>query len=228
VDAGGDSTCWTIVRGAALGRAADREEFARRYEPLVRSYLGARWRGGPLADDVEDAAQEVFVECLREGGAVERADPERAGGFRAFLYGVARNVALRFERGASRRRAKPGAAPFDADAIAADEASLASRFDREWAIAVVREAATKHAVRAASAGPDALRRVDLLRARFQDGLPIREIASRWGVDADRLHHEYARARQEFRAALEEVVASQHPGPAAERAAEVARLLGALR
>src|SRR5262245_60126495 len=207
-----DSTCWTIVRGAADGRAADREEFARRYGPVIRACLGARWRGGALSAEVEDAAQEVFVDCFREGGAVERAEPGRPGGFRAFLFGVVRNVALRFERNHARRRVRPGAEAFDGDGVPADDASLATVFDREWATSVVREAAARQAERAAKAGNgnngnnDALRRVDLLRLRFHDGLAIREIAARWGVDADVLHHEYAKARAEFRAALEDVIA----------------------
>ena len=34
----------------------------------------------------------MFLTCFREGGALDRVDPARAGGFRAFLYGIARNV----------------------------------------------------------------------------------------------------------------------------------------
>ena len=47
--------------------------------------------------------------------------------------------------------------------------------------------------------------------RFHEGLAIREIAARWAAEPAALHHEYARARQEFRAALEEVVAFHEPG-----------------
>jgi DNA-directed RNA polymerase specialized sigma24 family protein len=56
-----------------------------------------------------------------------------------------------------------------------------------------------------------LRRVELLRLRFQEGMPIREIARLRGVDAASLHHEYARARREFRSALRDVIAFHHPG-----------------
>jgi RNA polymerase sigma-70 factor (ECF subfamily) len=60
-------------------------------------------------------------------------------------------------------------------------------------------------------------------------MPIRDIAGRWGEDAARLHHEYAAAREEFRAALRAVVAFHHPGatPAeTDRAcAELLALLG---
>src|SRR6516164_10731447 len=92
-----ESTCWTVIRAAAAGSPADREELAHRYLAVVRAYLGARWRGSPLRPDLDDAVQEVFVECFRQGGAVEAAAAGRVPSFRAFLYGVVRNVARRFE-----------------------------------------------------------------------------------------------------------------------------------
>jgi RNA polymerase sigma-70 factor (ECF subfamily) len=52
-------------------------------------------------------------------------------------------------------------------------------------------------------------------------------ARRWEADPAKLHHDYARARQEFLSALREVVAFQQPGPpeAVERAcAELLNLL----
>jgi RNA polymerase sigma-70 factor (ECF subfamily) len=80
-----------------------------------------------------------------------------------------------------------------------------------------------------NAGPEASQRVQLLRLRFHDGLPIRDIAERWGVNASKLHHEYATARNEFRAALREVVAFHHPGAPAgqldQHAADLLALLG---
>lgn len=102
--ASSESTCWTVLHAAAGGNDAAREEFARRYAPLVRAYLAAWWRGSPLVGEVDDAVQDVFVECLRDGGMLERAEPGRSGGFRAFLYGLVRNVALRFETKRARRR----------------------------------------------------------------------------------------------------------------------------
>jgi RNA polymerase sigma-70 factor (ECF subfamily) len=80
-----ESTCWTVIHAAAAGSAADREELARRYLGVVRAYLAARWRGSALRDDLDDATQEVFVECFRQGGAVEVAGTGRVPDFRAFL-----------------------------------------------------------------------------------------------------------------------------------------------
>jgi hypothetical protein len=37
-----ESTCWTVIEAAAAGRAGDREDFARRYAPVVRAYLSSR------------------------------------------------------------------------------------------------------------------------------------------------------------------------------------------
>jgi RNA polymerase sigma-70 factor (ECF subfamily) len=216
-----ESTCWTVIRGAVQGNGGDREEFARRYLPVARAYLSARWRRSPCLADLDDAVQEVFVECFRQGGVLARA--EEGQGFRPFLYGVVRNVARRVE--AARR---PGAAAIDLDRLPADEDSQSRAFDRAWARALLREAAAVQERNARSSGPQAQRRVELLRLRFHEDLPIRDIAERWQVDPAVLHHEYARARQEFCAALGEVVAFHQPGPPAEVEQECLALLGMLR
>jgi RNA polymerase sigma-70 factor (ECF subfamily) len=196
-----DATCWTLIRDAAGGDPTARERFARAYLPVVRAYLAARWRAA--SHSVEDAAQDVFVECFRAGGLLEKADAERPGGFRAFLLGAVRNVARRHET-----RARP-ANPLP-DVLPADDTGPAEAFDKAWARALLREAAHAQEEAAQRSGPAAVRRVQLLRLRFHDGLPIREIARRWGEDPARLHHEYATAREEFRAALRGVVAFHNP------------------
>jgi RNA polymerase sigma-70 factor (ECF subfamily) len=222
------STCWTLIHGAATGRAADRAAFARCYTPVVRAYLAARWRDTPRWQDLDDAVQEVFVACFEPAGLLRRADPTRPGGFRAYLYGLVRHVALRFEERATRDRARRDGAEADLDLVPDDGPDLARAFDRAWARALLREAAARQDERARQAGGASARRVELLRLRFHDGLPIREVARLWGEDAARLHHEYAQAREEFREALREVVAFHQPGPAAEvdrACAELVQLLG---
>lgn len=215
-----ESTCWSIIRAAAAGSPADREELARRYLGVVRAYLDARWRGSALLPERDDAVQEVFVECFRQGGVLEAAGAGRVPGFRAFLYGVIRNVARRFESRPVRTIGPPPDVP-------ADDASQSRLFDRAWARAVMEEAARLQRNRAAEGGPEAVRRVELLRLRFEENLPIRAIAETWKVDAAQLHRAYALARQEFRAALLEVVAFHHPGGTAELEQEAAGLLKAL-
>src|SRR5262245_24409863 len=215
-----ESTCWTVIRAAAAGSPAGREELARRYLGVARAYLAARWRGSALRDDLDDATQEVFVECFRQGGAVEVAGAGRVPDFRAFLYGVVRNVARRFE-------GRPGHAAGPLPDVMADEVSQSRLFDRAWAQAIMAEAAQLQRQRAAEGGPEAVQRVELLRLRFEDGLPVRAIAELWGADAARLHHAYALARQEFRAALLAILAFHQPGSPAELEQEAASLLRAL-
>jgi RNA polymerase sigma-70 factor (ECF subfamily) len=70
-------------------------------------------------------------------------------------------------------------------------------------------------------------RAELLRLRFEAGLPIREIAARWQGNAAQLHREYARARREFRQALEATVTEEEGGSVAEVQASCARLMRAL-
>jgi RNA polymerase sigma-70 factor (ECF subfamily) len=214
------STCWTVIRAAAAGSSRDRDELARRYLLPVRAYIAARWRGSTLIQDLDDAVQEVFAECFRPRGAVEAAGAGGVPNFRAFLYGVARNVARRFE---ARR---PQVVLPLGDAEAAEE-SLSSLFDRAWARAIMVEAGLRQRARAEAHSPEAVRRVELLRLRFEEGMPIREIAERWGEDAGRLHHEYALARKEFRSALLEVVAFHHPGTPAGVEQEAQALLQVL-
>ena len=215
-----ESTCWTVIRAAAAGSPAERAELARRYLGVVRAYLAARWRGSDLRADLDDAVQEVFVECFRQGGALEAAGAGRLPSFRAFLYGVVRNVARRFE-------IRPVRATAPLPEIPANEEGLSRLFERTWAQALMTEAAQLQQRRARDRGPEAVQRVELLRLRFEEGLPIRAIAERWGVPSADLHHAYAKARQEFRAASLEVVAFHYPGSQAEVEREAASLLKAL-
>jgi DNA-directed RNA polymerase specialized sigma24 family protein len=77
---------------------------------VARAYFVARWRDTPLLQEVDVARQEVLLACLKEGGALTKADEGRRGGFRAFFFGIVRNVALHVERTARRRRDRPAAA----------------------------------------------------------------------------------------------------------------------
>jgi hypothetical protein len=125
-------TCWTVLRAASTGDADARSTFAQRYESTIRCFLAARWRGRALAEEVADATQEVWVECLKPDGVLERADAGRRD-FRALLGAVTRNIARRFEE----RVVEPGhVRPEDSawlQHVAADDAGQASVFDRSWA-----------------------------------------------------------------------------------------------
>jgi RNA polymerase sigma-70 factor (ECF subfamily) len=217
-------TCWTVIHHAARGDAEARAEFARRYRPVVHAYLRARWRTPPLSEEVEDAAQDMFVECFKDEGVLANADCTAPTGFRAYLFAAVRNRARAVEARHQRRAtAEPSGVQVDMDSLESNEERLSSVFDRAWAESLMREAAARQAQRASVDGEAARMRVELLRLRFQEDLPIREIAVRWGVDADHLHHEYAKARREFREALLEVVLFHHPGSATQAELECERL-----
>jgi len=223
-----ESTCWTLVQGAARGVEEDVDMFVRLYGPVIHSYVSARWPSPPLRDTLEDAVQEVFVECFKEGGVLDRAGPESLGSFRAFLLGVARNVSLRFESRLSRDRDLVAAQEFNPDRMAADEERLSLAFDRAWAKAILREAVARQAERAGILGPEALKRVELLRLRFQGGMKLRDIAKEWKVEHPWLRRQNARALEEFEDALKEVIAYHYPNAPAEAEREMATILAALR
>jgi RNA polymerase sigma-70 factor (ECF subfamily) len=222
-----ESTRWTVIRDAADGDAAAREEFARRYEVVIRAYLGARWRHSPLLREMDDAVQEVFLACFEEGGALARVEPDRPGGFRGFLYGVTRNMARRMEAKRVRDEKQPSGR-VEMDEVEAREEPLSRVFDRAWANSLILQAVRLHAERARERDGAALRRVELLRLRFGEDLPIREIARQWEADPAWLHHEYAKARTEFADALREVVREHHEGSTRDVEAECSRLAQYLR
>lgn len=207
-----DATCWTLIRGAASGKDEDRDRFGRRYADALRAFFAARWRHSTVSQEVDDALQEVFLECFRPGGALERVDEKRPGGFRAFLYGVARNVARRIESRRSKRDRGGDSVGIELDHVEDDETPVSLAFDRAWARSVMREAARIQEQRAFSEGEDAVRRLELLRMRFGEGLPVREIATRLGEeDKDAIHRDIRRARKAFKDALHEVVSFDLPG-----------------
>ena len=218
-----ESTCWTMVGGAAAGDNDARTELARLYAPVIRAYFGARWRGRPLRSDVEDALQETFVDLFRENGALARADADRPGGFKAFLSGILRNVALRHETRRARRKERNPPTEWD---LPGDEETASQAFEKSWALRLLEEARRRHATRASIEGDEALRRVELLRLRFDDGLPIRDIARSWGRDAALVHRDYAKARKEFLAALHQAVGFHMPNAGAGAVEEeCARIIG---
>ena len=114
--------------------------------------------------NIEDACQEVFIECFRVNGPLQRVDHSRSGGFRAFLYGITRNVARRMEHregsGLSRATNLP-----EADCLESKEKSVSHSLDRAWAVEIVKAAAHRQEELARLAGDAAVRRWEILRLR---------------------------------------------------------------
>src|SRR5436190_19501604 len=162
-----DSTSWSIILGAAARPPADQERFARVYTPLIKAYLAARWRVPLHHEDVGDATQEVLLQCFRQHGALESVEPGRESGFRAFLYGVTRNVAAMTERKWSRSREAQAAHSDVFVERADDDLTLSQVFDRAWAEVVVREARALLQRRALMRGGTAVLRARALELRYQ-------------------------------------------------------------
>lgn len=220
-------TCWTMVRAASAGDRTAKSIFVRSYTTPIREYLGHRWRDSRQSAAIDDAVQDIFVECIKPGGALEGVDATK-GDFRALLYAVVRNVARRYEERA--KRAGHGAESSVQLHELPDRAEALSRyFDRSWAEAIVRDAILRHARVARRGDRDTRRRYRILRLRHQDGLAVREIAARLEEPSvEAVHNAYRRAKREFRVHLREAVA-QHTGAGPEaldaECRRVTRLLG---
>ncbi len=219
-------TCWTLVLDAAAGQDEARAQFAERYTSVIEAYLQARWKRNRLKDAVPDAVQEVLLETYKKGGLLDKAQPGLPGGFRAFLFGAVRMVARRIEEG--RREGKELALPteFEAAGIGAIDPHLSMIFDRAWANALMQQAGKRQA-KNASGHADKTQRLSLLQLRFQEGLPVREIAERWQMPAEKVHKWYALARTEFRQALLEVMAEHQAGTPAQLEDRAKELLASL-
>jgi RNA polymerase sigma factor (sigma-70 family) len=200
------STCWLLALAAASDAAGSREALAQLHLPFVRSCLAARFSGTSLASEIDDAVQEVFLDCFRADGALSRLDCHRTSEFRAFLYGVVRKVALRFESRARQLLVDPDTLT----ELPARDHSVSRLLDQDWARDRIHEAARRHRQRARAGDAAAQLRCDLLQCRFEHDMPIRDFATATGAEQAVLHRQYHRARREFLDCLRAVVASDHP------------------
>ncbi len=205
-----DETCWTVLRAASDGDAAARAVFARSYAGPIRAYLKHRWRDRSIASHIDDAIQDVFVECYKPEGVLERAEPGR-GDFRALLYGVVRNVARRYEERTAKSIHRAPKESVYLDELPHQADALSRVFDRTWAQSLLREAVERHRTASGDGDPEALHRFRVLRMRHDDGFAVREIATKLGEpDVAKVHNDYRRARREFAVHLRAVVA-RHTG-----------------
>jgi len=188
--------------------AEERKAFVAHYLSTIASYLAKRWRGSRLFAHVEDACHDVFVECFRENGALSRFDSTRPDGFKPFLYGIVRNIARRVEQQVARNMPTGNHESTTLVAVASDDKCVSWQMDRRWALDVIRKALAMQEERARDSDGAASRRVELLRLRFHNNLPIRKIAELWHEDARHVHNEYARARTDYQNALRDVVGEQ--------------------
>lgn len=153
---------------------------------------------------VADSAQEVFLKCLEPHGVLERANRDR-GRFRAYLYGVVRNVARR-----ALRERRNGVAEMPSEVLDEQTASPAEVFDREWAAAIGREA-LELLVERSRGNPRRALQIHVLWMRNVDELPARDIGSRLGIpDVKDVYQLIQTGRRQFERALLEVVGRYYP------------------
>lgn len=211
-----------MIERAASGHDEDRALFARRYREPVRAYLARRWRSTRLASDVEDAVQEVFLSCF--DGALSRADRARGASFRAYLMGITKNIAARYE--AARVLSPAETAVLHALPNREDELSVV--YERAWAQTLVKEAHARLMAEADAKGEAAKRRVDVLRMRFAGAASVESIAQKLGISVGRCYKDFERARGEFRDCLRAVVRSaMESGAPMDVDEECRRVLGLL-
>ena len=203
------STSWSLIQRAANGVVTDRETFAQRYEPVVRSYFAARWNLPFDHEAVADASQEVFVECFKQNGVLSHADATRGSSFRAFLYGVSRRIGANIERRLARRRESPVDSAICLQEVEQSEATLSQAFDRAWAHAVIFEAGELARERAAGE-PFREHAQQVLDLHFGENLAPPEIARQLALDVHAVHRLLRRGKRDFRAALMEVMAAYSP------------------
>ena len=207
---------WQAVEDAAAGDASARAEFSRRYRDTVRTWLWFRWSHTPLRSLVDDAVQEVFLECLRPGGALEHLDPTRTPrAVPAFLRGVARNVAHRIERVEARNFDHQRRLAAGAGAPAPARLGSAEQLDRAWAcdrVATALDLLDREDRRSHDLHAHSLR--DFLRLHFEEGLPVHVIAEQWDEQPEHVHEIRRRACRRFRTCLLRVM---HPDVAVGQA-----------
>lgn len=204
-----EPTSWSVVLGAAAGDHPKREEFSRRYEAIVRSYLSFRWSVHQTHGSVEDGVQEVLLECLKPNGALARLDRSKTTDFRGYLYGVTRRTAIVLER--RWRREARDRSPDTARAlrIERDVRTLSAVFDRTWTQMLCTEALSLCRDRLAQLQDGALKS-RCLQKRYLEDLPPREIARELGVDATVVYEALKRAKELYEACLLEVLGSYQP------------------
>lgn len=168
-------------RQAGNGRGIVTEEERR---SLVRAFTA--WCGDPVTAD--DLAQETIFEAWRS----ERV-PDDPAGWRPWLFGVARNVLLRWRRAEAKHRSQVIAAPEDDThlMLAADAWGLDEMLERSDIVDLLDAALARI--------PAASRQALILR--YVDELPQKEIAARLGIGEKALEGKLHRGKVAIKRAM---------------------------
>lgn len=132
----------------------------------------------------EELVQDVFTRVWRNA---DKFDPARAT-FRTWLYGIARNAVIDFDR---RRSVRPGLAVFEGDS---DPQALTDSIEQavlRWQVAAALERLTPE-------------HREIIRLAHFQGLTLREVAERTGLPLGTVKSRASYALRSLRLALEEM------------------------
>lgn len=207
------STRWTLVRQAGLrsdaGRAALSELCGIYYEPVFH-FIRARTAGEDVARDLTHG----FFEELLVRESVGAPDPGK-GRFRSYLLGAVKHFLARHHAQAVAAKRGGGAEHVELDE--AEEilpgAESHVRFDRDWALALIKRALDSLGGEMTAAGKGEQFRV--LQPFLDGGSPgsPREAAAALDLSENALNVVVHRLRQRFRLLVRAEVAATTSGPA---------------
>jgi RNA polymerase sigma-70 factor (ECF subfamily) len=190
------------LREAVLAGDADawKAFYDENFGPL---FAYVHCRTGRRIEDTEEIVQETWLVAVKK---IARFDPGR-GGFEGWLRGIADNVVSSYRRRAARLpRSLDGAGESVPSALEVSagtaEGDGPENLAEEIALVLTGLPGRYQAV---------------IRAKYQDELPVAEIAERWGETPKAVESLLSRARAAFRAAFDRSHEHRRRGGGAETA-----------
>jgi RNA polymerase sigma factor (sigma-70 family) len=192
------TTVWAMLQE---GEEAQLQALVGRYWKPVYCFIRQSWGKGN--EDAKDLTQEFFLKAVFEGGLVGKFEPGR-GRFRSFLKAAVTNFlrdaaksAARLKRGGDTRRVDLAGELPDPGTATPEQA-----FDAQWKRIVLARAVELVEARVKPEVFGVFRTYDL----DGENVSYEDLAKRHGIRADTVKNYLTRARDEFRAAITEVVA----------------------
>ncbi len=124
-------TSWTLIHAAADGSKAALDQFAQRYEQVVRNCLAARWNRSRRIGLIDDAVQEVSLSAFDQVCALQSqsAKPKRFSWLSVWSHAQCHAPV----------RNEPGPNHAELPELMLDEGTVGRLFDREYAQATVKK-----------------------------------------------------------------------------------------
>lgn len=195
------TTRWSVIKNIQASPSSRKDALAELYRIYWAPICGHLRRLGIAADEVEDTAQDFFLNFF-DGGSLDRADRDR-GRFRSYLLG-----ALRFHAGHHFRKQNSKVTTTMRGHGNAEELSepleagdLTRNFDVEWARAWFAKSLARFAAEVEQQDREPLS--DSLRALVlgNETQPRHEVATSLGLTTGALASRVHRLRRRFREIL---------------------------